>query len=123
MPTITHFIVPVEDIERTKKFYAGLFGWKIEKLPGPVEYYEITTATPSGGRGLGGGMTKRENPQETITNYIDVPSIDEYIAETEKLGGKVVMPKTAVPNTGYVAVCLDTENNTFGLWETDKNAR
>ena len=37
--------------------------------------------------------------------------------EVEKLGGKVVMPKTAVPGWGYLAICMDTENNTFGLWE------
>jgi len=23
----------------------------------------------------------------------------------------------AIPNMGYFAVCSDTENNTFGLWE------
>jgi hypothetical protein len=46
-------------------------------------------------------MAKRESPGETITNYIDVPSVDEYIAKVEKLGGKVVLPKTAVPGIGY----------------------
>jgi len=39
------------------------------------------------------------------------------------IGGKIVMPKTAVPGIGYAAVCLDTENNTFGLWECDENAK
>jgi len=24
---------------------------------------------------------------------------------------------------GYFAVCLDTENNTFGIWETNQNAK
>jgi len=24
---------------------------------------------------------------------------------------------------GYFAVCLDTENNSFGIWETDANAK
>ncbi|RZN69560.1 MAG: VOC family protein [Candidatus Methanolliviera hydrocarbonicum] len=119
MPTITHFMVPAEDTERAKKFYTELFGWKVEKLPGPMEYYEISTITSDGEEGLGGGMAKRESPGETITNYIDVPSVDEYIAKVEKLGGKVVLPKTAVPGIGYVAVCLDTEKNTFGLWGHD----
>lgn len=123
MPTITHFMVPAEDIERAKKFYSELFDWKIEKLPGPIEYYQIETKSESGEKGIGGGMVKRENPSQAITNYIDVPSIDEYIAKVEKLGGKVVVPKMAVPGEGYTAVCLDTENNTFGLWETDKNAK
>lgn len=65
-------------------------------------------------------MAKREKPQETITNFIDVSSIDEYSAKAEKLGGKVLVPKMPVQNYGYLAVCIDTENNTFGLWETDE---
>jgi hypothetical protein len=24
---------------------------------------------------------------------------------------------------GYFAVCMDTENNSFGIWETDSNAK
>ena len=116
-------MIPADEMERAKKFYTELFGWKIEKRPGPMEYYEITTANEKGEEGLGGGMARRENPQETIVNYVDVPSINEFIVKVEKLGGKIVLPKTAVPGIGYTAVCLDTENNTFGLWETNANAK
>jgi uncharacterized protein len=34
MPTIVHFEIPADDIDRAKKFYSDLFGWKIEKWPG-----------------------------------------------------------------------------------------
>jgi predicted enzyme related to lactoylglutathione lyase len=27
-----------------------------------------------------------------------------------------------VPNFGYMAVCMDTENNTFGIWQDDPGA-
>jgi hypothetical protein len=30
---------------------------------------------------------------------------------------KVKVPKTEVSNYGWFAICTDTENNTFGLWE------
>jgi len=73
--------------------------------------------------GVDGGMMKRQNPQQQITNYIDVPSIDESAAKVEKLGGKVVVPKTAVTGMGYFVMCLDTENNVFALWEEDENAK
>jgi len=33
MPTIVHFEIPADDVERSKKFYRDLFGWKIEKFP------------------------------------------------------------------------------------------
>jgi len=122
MPTITHFDIPVDDIERAKKFYTDLFGWKIERLPGPMEYYEISTTNEKGEMGVGGGMAKRNSPADKITNYVDVSSVDEYISKVEQLGGKIILPKTPIPGFGYLAVCLDTENNPFGLWETDENA-
>ena len=31
MPTIVHFEIPSDDIERSKRFYDRFFGWKIEK--------------------------------------------------------------------------------------------
>jgi uncharacterized protein len=34
MPTIVHFEIPADDVERGKKFYRDLFGWKIEKWSG-----------------------------------------------------------------------------------------
>lgn len=123
MPTITHFIIPADNIEQAKKFYSEVFGWKIEKVPGPFEYYEVTTINSGDQKGIDGGMAKKENPNETIMNYIDVESIDKYIEKIEKFGGKVVVPKMVVPEQGYTAVCLDSENNSFGLWQTDKSAK
>ena len=29
MPTLVHFELPADDIERAKKFYSNLFGWKL----------------------------------------------------------------------------------------------
>ena len=117
MPTICHFNIPVDDIERARAFYSDLFGWKIEKLPGPMEYYNIDTSTMDQ-EGVGGGMAMRDDPQEGIVNYIDVSSVDDHCAKVTQLGGKVVVPKMPIPGFGFLAVCLDTENNVFGLWET-----
>lgn len=50
-------------------------------------------------------------------------SVDEYSSKVERLGGKIVLPKMPVKGMGYFAVCLDTENNTFGIWETNSEAK
>ena len=118
MSTIVHFEIPAEDLERAKKFYTELFGWKFEETP--MDYFLIST---SGECPVDGGMMKRQHSQQQITNYIDVPSIDEYANKVTKLGGKVTVPKMPVPGMGYFAVCLDTENNVFALWESDENAK
>jgi predicted enzyme related to lactoylglutathione lyase len=122
MPTIVHFEIPTDDLERGKKFYGELFGWEIEKTPGPMDYWRITTTDEKGEKGLCGGMMSRQCAEHSIVNYIGVPSVDEYAAKIEQLSGKVVMPKTAVPGIGYFAVALDTENNAFAIWEDDKAA-
>jgi uncharacterized protein len=136
MPTIVHFEIPADDVERAKKFYTDLFGWKIEKVPGtddsqltsaatgqPMEYWMVTTTDDKGNKALGGGMMKRQMPQHQVTNHIGVKSVDEYSSKVQKLGGKVVAPKHPVPGMGYFAVCLDTENNAFALWESSESAK
>ena len=123
MPTIVHFDISADDVKRAKGFYAELFNWKIERFPGPIEYFLIETEALDGKKGITGGLAKRENLGQKITNFIAVPSIDEYIAKVEKLGGKTIEPKKAIPTIGYIAGCQDTEGNTFGLLETDKDAK
>lgn len=130
MPTIVHFEIPVDDIDRAKKFYIDLFGWNIERwpdsenLPGGPEYLLITTMDDKGNKALTGGMMKRQMPeQQGITNYVGVKSVDEYSARVAQLGGQVKMPKTAIPGLGYFAICIDTGNNAFAIWETDSTAK
>ncbi len=120
--SIVWFEVPADNVERAKKFYGELFGWKIEKFPGSMEYWHIDTG--GGDDTPDGGLLKRQNPgQQGITNYIGVASVDQFVTKVQKLGGKVCMPKTAVSQMGYFAICQDTENNTFALWEMNKDAK
>ena len=49
--------------------------------------------------------------------------MDESAAKVEKLGGKICMPKTAVPEMGYLAICQDPEHNVFSLWERNESAK
>ena len=123
MTTIVHFDVPAEDLKRAKIFYEKLFEWKIEPVPGPMEYYNIVTKDENGKEGIGGGMGKRGQPDQKITNYIGVSSIDEYVKKVQDLGGRIIMPKTTIPGFGYLATFLDSEGNTLGLWETDSSAQ
>jgi predicted enzyme related to lactoylglutathione lyase len=123
MSTIVHFDVPAENINRAKNFYEKLFNWKIEPVPGPMEYFNISTMDDKGNLSVGGGMGKRGQPNQKITNYIGVDSIEDYLKKVEDLGGKIIMPKTTIPGFGYLATFLDTENNILGLWETDESAK
>jgi uncharacterized protein len=118
---VVWFNVPADDLKRAQQFYRGLFGWKITPFRGMKDFMEIDTggaeASPNG------GLTGRKCPEESIVNYISVDSVDKFTAKIAKLGGTICMPKTAVPKMGYFAVCRDTENNGFGLWQSDRNAK
>lgn len=120
-PSIVWFEIPADNLERAKAFYGNLFGWKINPFPGTQDYWHIDTAgaddTPDG------ALMARKQPQQPITNYVSVDSVAGFSKKIEKLGGKICMAKTAVPQMGYFAVCQDTEGNAFGIWESDANAK
>lgn len=120
MPAIVHFDIPADDPQRAKNFYAALFGWKFERPLEEMEFFLFGTEDLEGKTGPRGGLGKRGQADQKIVNYIGVSSVDEYLAKVEKLGGRVLMPKTAVTGWGFLAICMDTEDNTFGLWEDEK---
>ena len=104
-----------------RKFYGDLFGWKIERVPGPEEYWHIDTG--GGDDTPDGGLKKREQPREPVVNYVSVDLVADFSKKIEKLGGKICVAKTAVPQMGYFAICQDTENNVFALWERSESAK
>jgi hypothetical protein len=121
MPRLVHFDISADDPERAARFYREVFDWEITKWEGPVEYWLVETGEP-GEPGIGGGIARREEPSDGITNFIDVPSADEFAARVTSQGGRIVEPKRAVPGVGYLVTCEDTEGNVFGIMEADEGA-
>ncbi len=70
----------------------------------------------------GVGIGKRQGDQK-ITAYIAVPSVDGHITKVESLGRKFITSKMSVRGWFYLIICLDKENNTFGLWEDNADAK
>lgn len=122
MPTVVHLDIATDDPQKAKTFYEQLFGWRFQAPPGMTDYYLFETEDLDGQKGVGGGLGKRGDPSQKISAYIGVENVDEYSKKVATLGGKVVTPKMTVPGWGYLAICLDTEGNTFGLWQEDPNA-
>ncbi|HEX9369497.1 MAG TPA: VOC family protein [Roseiflexaceae bacterium] len=121
MPRVVHFELAADDPERASKFYSDVFGWKIRKWDGPEDYWLATTGEP-GQLGIDGGIMRRNADMPAVVNTIDVASVDDSVARIEAGGGKVVAPKMAIPGIGYLAYCLDTEGNMFGVMQSDPSA-
>jgi hypothetical protein len=58
-----------------------------------------------------------------MMNYFGVTSIDAAMKKVTSIGGKLITDKMPVPGMGYLANCMDTEGNFFGLWEENKEAK
>jgi len=115
-----HFEIPANDVDKLKRFYEGVFGWIITQAPGPIEYWIIQTVPVDANGmllrpGVNGGMYKRQVPDSKPINYFSVESISDFLEKIEKMGGKVTMPKTEVPEVGWVAAAEDPEGNQFAL--------
>ena len=122
MPRISYLDFSADEPDRAVNFYRKVFDWQINKWDGPMEFWEIKTGE-SNEPGIDGGLSKRERIGEWITPFINIKSIDQYISKIESNGGKIIQPKTAIPTIGYTLLFKDTESNTIGLFEENKQAK
>ena len=121
MPRVVHFEINADEPERAVRFYEQVFGWKVKKWEGPIEYWLVTTGEAPE-PGIDGAIMRRAG-QGTIYNTIDVPDVDRFMRKVVEAGGRVVQPKTAIPGVGHFAYCADTEGNVFGIMQEDPSAQ
>ena len=122
MNRVEHFDLYADDPERAGKFYSDVFGWKIQKWEGPMDYWMVQTG-PSDQPGIDGGISKRQDSSDRIINTIGIPSVDEFTDKITAAGGRILAPKSAIPGVGWFAMCMDTEGNKFGIMEENPEAR
>lgn len=126
MDPIVHFELPVNDVEAAKKFYGGIFGWRLSDWPmqdGSV-YTGVNTVDvdekthmPLKPGAINGGIVKKSSTIQAPVFAVHVSSIDDYVKKIEAAGGKVVLPKVDIMGTGFYAYVADPEGNVIGLWE------
>lgn len=121
MPRPIHFEIPADQPERASAFYRDVFGWTFRKWDGPMPYWLITTGS-EGERGIDGGMMPRQTPGSSTVNTIGVESLDATLKAIEAKGGRIAVPRMAVPGVGWLAYGIDTEGNTFGVLQPDAMA-
>jgi len=121
MPRVVHFEIPAADPDEAVAFYQKVFGWQISKWEGPQDYWLIKTGEGEEA-GIDGAITRKENLAAT-TNTVDVASVDESSQKVMEAGGKIVMPKMAVPGVGYLVYCADFDGNVFGMMQADPSAQ
>ncbi len=113
--SIVHIEIPANDPAAAGKFYADLFGWKLQV--DPAFDYHMFQAEP----GPGGGFVKVG--EETsgykageVLIYVSTDDIDATLARIESLGGKTLVSKTEIPHTGWFAIFADPTGNRIALF-------
>ncbi len=123
---LTHFAIHIDDIERARNFYEGVFEWGFASY-GPPDFLQIKTDKTENGELIGALQSSKYSPvTEKIIGFectICVENADETIKRVENSGGKIVMPKTAIPYVGWITKFLDTEGNLVCAMEYNNAAR
>ena len=122
---VVHFAVHADDVNRARKFYENVFGWRFEPW-GPPDFYRIHTGGPEDS-GIGGALQKRQQPLEGegVNGYectISVDEVEQIAAKVEQHGGTVVVPKMVIPKVGWLIQFRDTEGNVACAMRYDKDA-
>lgn len=125
MNSVGYFEIQSSNPEREIKFYETVFGWKfIKENFVPIEYYRIET------NAISGGLLERPAqtpPSDCGTNAFVCSIMIENFDVTSELiirsGGKIALPKFAIPGRCWQGYFIDQDNNTFGIFEVDKDAK
>lgn len=123
---LTHFAIHIDDIERAKKFYDGVFHWGFNSY-GQGDFLQIKADKSEHGELIGAMQSRKYSPvPEKVIGFectIGVENISVVIDRVTENGGQVLMPKTAIPYVGYIAKFLDTEGNLICAMEYNNAAR
>ncbi len=108
---MVHWEIPATDVQKSARFYAGLFGWRMVPSFGGYTTFEIDG-------GVGGGITPVDKvPEYGIDVYIGVDDIGQILKKAEQLGGCIVKSKTEIGGgMGYYGFFKDPCGCRIGVW-------
>jgi hypothetical protein len=118
---LAHFDIPADDADRLAAFYSDVLGWEVAPPMSDYNDYRLIKTSDREGA-VAGGMGPKGTPDQAPMNFYEVDSLEETAAKVASSGGTVIMERMPVPKFGYMAVCIDPEGNSFGLWVEDANA-
>ncbi|WP_107038250.1 VOC family protein [Brumimicrobium mesophilum] len=121
---IVWFEIYVNDMERATKFYETVLDVKLESIPSPTDDPMEMRSFPGDmeKHGCNGALVKMEGfdvgKNGTIIYFASKDCTTEE-NRIEKAGGKVIRPKMAIGEHGFITLFTDTEGNMIGLHSMD----
>lgn len=103
-----------------EKFYSGLFGWTITKIPmGPNDHYTIFQKD---GRDAAAAYhlqeeQKKQGVPPNWLSYVSVADVAKSAEQIKALGGTVLMGPMDVMDKGKMVTATDPTGAVFALWQ------
>jgi predicted enzyme related to lactoylglutathione lyase len=113
------FELYVDDMDRARAFYGQVFQRELVALQSVNPDYQMY-AFPwtEGAQGAAGALVKTSMMQAgkggTLV-YFSCSDVAEESARAAQAGGKIVLPRMAIGEYGFIAMIEDTEGNMIGL--------
>jgi len=110
---VLQFQILSKNPEATGKFYAELFSWNIGASDG-MGYRRIETGSAEGIQG--GIWPAPPQAPSFVQLFVGVTDLRVSVEHATKLGAKLLVPPTALPDGGQVAILQDPMGLPFALW-------
>lgn len=109
---ICYVEIGATNVVRTAKFYQTIFGWEFADIDS-TGYSTFGT-----GDGIGGGLYRTEKVKSGggVIIYIAVDDIPAVLGRVAAAGGRIIVPKSEIPGTGWFGHFADPEGNHLGLF-------
>jgi uncharacterized protein len=114
---VVHFEVVGRDGAKLQRYYAEMFGWKVE-ANNPMNYGLVDREenVNAEGVGVGGGIGQGpEGYEGHVTFYVEVPDVEAALQKAESLGGSRVMGPETIMEGVTLGQFQDPEGNVVGL--------
>jgi predicted enzyme related to lactoylglutathione lyase len=114
---INWFEIPATDFSRAVNFYKSILDIEIPE----TEMFEMQMGLfPSDGQNVSGAIVKGDTYKPSadgVTMYLNGgEDLSVILGRVENAGGTIIVPKTQInPETGYMAMFIDTEGNKMAL--------
>jgi predicted enzyme related to lactoylglutathione lyase len=106
------------DVAKAKKFYQGLFDWKLEEMPmGDGAYIMVKGAGVD--KEFGAGMMKNPAPPSIPshwTPFVRVKDVADATKKAERLGAEIAQKPMETP-FGIMSTIIDPTGAIISLWQ------
>ena len=114
---LASFAIHADDVQRCRRFYEAVFGWRFQPW-GPPDFYLVHTGDARA-PGIQGLLHKRQEKRgaggpNCFECTISVDDLDAVTKAIPKHGGKLLMEKAAIPTVGVLTKFEDSEGNVLG---------